>query len=212
MKPMRSVVASAAFIIWLSGCSGGGTSGLPPPDPGEARDHAESILRERQSKDAAFKSEEGSPIPWKDRGAFQGLSYYPIDPAFRFTVPLNRYSRPQRVRFATNTGEMRSGLRYGYFEFRLEGQVCRLQVYRLDEDAGGVPNLFVPFRDSTSGKETYASGRYLDLRENTSGIYVLDFNRAYNPYCAYNEEFSCPYPPEENTLRVAIRAGEKSYP
>lgn len=212
MKPMKSCVAIAVFMISFSGCSGGKPSGPVPSEPGPIRDNAELVLRERRSKDAAFKSGEDSPIPPRERGAFQGLSYYPIDPALCFTVTLNRYPRPQKVRFSTNTGEIRTGLRYGYFDFQLEGQKFRLQAYRLDDEASGVPYLFVPFRDATSGKETYASGRYLDLKENTSGIYVLDFNRAYNPYCAYNEEFSCPRPPEENTLRVPIRAGEKSYP
>jgi uncharacterized protein (DUF1684 family) len=78
-------------------------------------------------------------------------------------------------------------------------------------DAGG-PRLFIPFRDATSGKETYASGRYIDLRENTTGMYELDFNRAYNPSCAYSEGFSCPVPPPENTLEVTVRAGEMNYP
>jgi len=128
-----------------------------------------------------------------------------------FTVQLNRYSRPKQVKLATNTGEIRRGLRYGYFDFQVSGQTCRLQVYRLEDASGSVPSLFIPFRDATSGVETYASGRYIDLQENTSGKYELDFNRAYNPYCAYNSEFSCPIPPVENTLGVAIRAGEKKY-
>jgi uncharacterized protein (DUF1684 family) len=103
-------------------------------------------------------------------------------------------------------------LRYGYFDFKVGDQICKLQVYRLEDASGVGASLFIPFRDSTSGQETYAAGRYIDLKENTSGVYDLDFNRAYNPYCAYNSEFSCPIPPAENTLRVAIRAGEKKYP
>jgi len=113
---------------------------------------------------------------------------------------------------ATNTGEIRDGLRYGFFEFDAEGQRCRLQVYRLDDSGdSGKASLFVPFRDSTSGRETYGAGRYIDLDENASGIYELDFNRAYNPYCAYGEGYSCPIPPEENRLAIPIRAGEKIY-
>ena len=130
----------------------------------------------------------------------------------KFSVPLHRYPVPARVRLGTNTGEIRSGLRYGYFDFQVGGQECRLQVYRLEEALeSGSPQLFVPFRDATSGHETYAAGRYIDLKENTSGIYDLDFNRAYNPSCAYNTDFSCPVPPAENTLKVPIRAGEKKY-
>jgi uncharacterized protein (DUF1684 family) len=131
----------------------------------------------------------------------------------RFKVKLNRFATPRTVRLGTNTGEVRSALRYGYFEFQIAGRTCRLHVYRMEDtpDAEG-PRLFIPFRDATSGKETYAAGRYIDLRENTTGMYELDFNRAYNPSCAYGEDFSCPMPPAENTLEVAVRAGEMNYP
>ncbi len=171
-----------------------------------------SVQQERASKDAMFKSDPDSPIPSKDRLQFQGLAYFPVDPGLRFSVRLARYSSPEPVRLGTNTGEIRSGLRYGYFEFQVQGEKCRLQVYRLEDapDSGGV-GLFIPFRDSTAGLETYSAGRYLDLKENTAGIYELDFNRAYNPTCAYNSKYSCPVPPEENRLTVAIRAGEKKY-
>ncbi|MDD1678817.1 MAG: DUF1684 domain-containing protein, partial [Methanomicrobiales archaeon] len=170
------------------------------------------ILLEREARDAAFKSDGNSPILPQDRPKFKGLAYYPINPDLRFSARLNRYPSPKQIKLGTNTGEIRSGLRYGYFDFQVGAQNCRLQVYRLEDvpESGG-SNLFIPFRDATSGKETYAAGRYIDLTENTSGIYDLDFNRAYNPFCAYNSEFSCPVPPAENTLAVPIRAGEKKY-
>jgi len=192
--------AAAAFI----GCSKATDRQLLlPEDP---------LLRERLERDAAFKSGRDSPIPPEDRPRFQGLSYYPIDLGLRFKSPLYRYSSPQAVRLGTNTGEIRSGLRYGYFQFEIDGEICRLQVYRLEDaaDVGGA-YLFVPFRDSTTGRETYAAGRYIDLKENTNGVYELDFNRAYNPLCAYGGTFSCPLPPAENTLSVPIQAGEKKY-
>ena len=99
-----------------------------------------------------------------------------------------RYQRPEQVRLGTNTGEIRSGLRYGYFDFQVQGKNCRLQVYRLDDafDGGGVA-LFIPFRDSTTGLETYSAGPiYRFKRKYIWEIYELDFNRAYNPFCAYN--------------------------
>jgi uncharacterized protein (DUF1684 family) len=171
------------------------------------------LLRERTEKDLAYKQGNASPIPDGDKPRFQGLAYFPLNPAFRFTVRLNRYPRPGRVRLATNTPEKRDALRYGHFEFQAEGKTCRLQVYRTeDSGSGGKPYLFIPFRDATSGKETYGGGRYLDLQENTTGIYDLDFNRAYNPLCAYGKDYSCPLPPEENRLPVSILAGEKAYP
>jgi uncharacterized protein (DUF1684 family) len=172
----------------------------------------DTLVRERREKDGAFRSGPESPIPEQDQAGFRGLDYYPIDPSLSFRVALNRYPAPQQVRIGTNTGEVRSGLRYGYFEFKVDGKPCRLQAYRMDEDQGGRgPSLFVPFRDATTGTETYAAGRYIELPENTTGIYELDFNRAYNPFCAYGRNYSCPVPPRENTLPLPIRAGEKRY-
>jgi uncharacterized protein (DUF1684 family) len=171
------------------------------------------VLQERRDKDQFFKTNPDSPIPPEDRASFRNLAYYDIDDGLRFRVQLHRYPSPETLRIGTNTGEMRRALRYGYFEFTVAGQLCRLQVYRLEEDSErGMARLFIPFRDATSGSETYGSGRYLDFDENTSGSYDLDFNRAYNPYCIYEKSFSCPVPPIENTLTVPIRAGEKTYP
>ena len=194
------------FVYLLAGC-------------GQRNEHAneqmstvftlDDVLHERQAKDAFFKSG-SSPLPAVERGSFKGLDYYPVNPDLRFQVRLERYSSPRTIRMATNTGEIRGGLLYGFFEFTVENQMCRVEVYRLEE-AYGKPALFIPFLDATSGLETYEGGRYIDLIENTSGIYDLDFNRAYNPYCAYNPEYSCPAPPKENTVAASIRAGEKKY-
>jgi uncharacterized protein (DUF1684 family) len=186
--------------------------GCTRPQPEKAPLAGDPVIQERLEKDRAFKTSPNSPIPVKDRMQFGGLRYYPFDPALRFMVKLSRYPRPERIRLGTNTGELREALKYGYFDFEIGGRPCRLQVFRTeDSPEQGVPYLFIPFRDSTSGSETYGAGRYIELRENTSGTYELDFNRAYNPSCAYSEGFSCPVPPPENTLRVAVRAGEMNY-
>ncbi len=177
---MNRILVFMLLALALSGCS---ETRIPGKVSSEAPD---PILRERSVKDAAFKSDEGSPILPRDRPGFRGLAYYPIDPSLKFSVKLHRYPIPQQIRLGTNTGEIRSGLRYGYFEFRVGSQDCRLQVYRLEDSPARGASLFVPFRESTSGQETYGAGRYIDLKENTSGIYDLDFNRAYNPSCAYN--------------------------
>jgi uncharacterized protein (DUF1684 family) len=192
-------------VTTLCGCSGTGG-----PDR-ESSSPQDPILQERLAKDRDFKSGQNSPIPDSERSGFQGLSYYPINPALRFSAKLNRYAGPKQIRLGTNTGEIRSGLRYGYFDFQVEDHACRLNVYKLEDAPDHGASLFIPFRDATSGKETYGAGRYIDLIENTSGIYDLDFNRAYNPYCAYNSRFSCPLAPGENNLEVPIRAGEKNY-
>jgi uncharacterized protein (DUF1684 family) len=181
--------------------------------PDQPAPFEDALLRGRHERDLSFRSSSDSPLPAGQKSQLKGLDYYPPNPALRFKVKLNRYQIPQAVRIGTNTGEIRTGLRYGYFEFEVDGRDCRLQVYRLDDSpAQGAPYLFVPFRDATSGSETYAAGRYIDLRENTTGDYDLDFNRAYNPSCAYRSDFSCPIPPEENRLAVPIRAGERKYP
>ncbi len=211
----------------MPGCSGwkrllmAGTAGLTltagfygctrkaPERPAAVED---TLLQDRQERDRSFKFGPDSPLQADQKVQFKGLDYYPPNPALRFTLKLNRYPVPQRVRIGTNTGEIRTGLRYAYFEFEVERQSCRLQVYRLDDPpTQGPPLLFIPFRDTTSESETYGAGRYIDLSENTSGIYDLDFNRAYNPSCAYGKGFSCPVPPEENRIAVPIRAGERKY-
>jgi uncharacterized protein len=203
--PFVAVALGAILLIAGQSCTKSGPSDSPTANI------QDPILQERQAKDAAFKSADSSPILPQDKPGFRGLAYYPIDPGLRFSVTLHRYPNPQQVRLGTNSGEIRSGLRYGYFDFKAGGQDCRLQVYRLDDAPDHGTALFVPFRDATSGQESYGAGRYIDLKENTSGIYDLDLNRAYNPSCAYNSTYSCPAPPPENTLLTPIRAGEKQY-
>jgi uncharacterized protein (DUF1684 family) len=197
-------VCVLATVFLLGACSSGQRPLHTSADP---------VLKLRREKDVAYKSSPRSPIPAEDKDRFQGLDYFPINLALRFRLKLSRYPAPLQIRMATNTGEIREGLRYGYFEFQMEAQTYRLQVYRLDDhDNAAESYLFVPFLDATSGKETYGAGRYLDFPENTSGMYDVDFNQAYNPSCAYGGDFSCPRPPEENRLKVQIRAGEKKYP
>jgi uncharacterized protein (DUF1684 family) len=192
-------------IFFLTACSGRLRDTQPVS--------ADPLQRERREKDIAFKTGRDSPIPKADQARFTGLAYFDINPALRFRVKLNRYLNPVRVRLGTNTGEIHSALRYGHFAFEVRGISCQLQVYRVEDvpENAGSPYLFVPFRDATTGKETYGAGRYIDLKENTSGIYDLDFNRAYNPSCAYGKGYSCPIPPPENTIPVPIEAGEKKY-
>jgi uncharacterized protein (DUF1684 family) len=204
---LKSGILVLSFCaLTLCGCSESDRSGGSPSSLQQ-----DPILQERLAKDKIFKSGEDSPLPSSERSGFQGLSYYPINPKLRFSAKLNRYSGPKQIRLGTNTGEIRSGLRYGYFDFEVENRACRLNVYKLEDASDHGASLFIPFRDATSGGETYGAGRYIDLVENTAGIYDLDFNRAYNPFCAYNNAFSCPLPPSENTLEVPILAGEKKY-
>jgi uncharacterized protein (DUF1684 family) len=139
------------------------------------------------------------------------LEYYPINWNYRFEGPVQRYPNPQKIRMITTSGETRDAIKYGYIRFVLKGKEFKLEVYRLlDLDEKNM--LFVPFIDANVGKETYPAGRYIDLIEKDDGLYVIDFNMAYNPSCAYGGTFPCPITPEENRITVAVPAGEKILP
>ena len=170
----------------------------------------QGLQTSRKEKDEFFRKGERSPVPHEERGSFQGLKYFPPDERFRFRVRLTPVQDPTPVSMSVSQGEPRAMFRAGYFEFEVDGARARLWAYRTAHEHGHA-SLFVPFRDATSGKESYGPGRYLDLQVSPNGEYVLDFNEAYNPYCAYSENYSCPLPPVENWLKVAIRAGEMSY-
>ena len=166
----------------------------------------------RKEKDAFLKSHRASPILQEHRKRFKGLVYYPIDPKFYFEVKLHRFSNPDVVEIQDTGGQLRRFLKWGEFRFKVDGKACRLFAYK---SAPREDSLFVPFRDLTNGKETYGAGRYLDLyeeRDRTNWGWVLDFNLAYNPYCAYSPHYVCPFVPPENWLDCEIRAGEKNYP
>ncbi len=111
------------------------------------------------------------------------------------------------VEMPTSQGKLRKHQRVGTLEFALKGQPLTLGAFV--EAGAGLNRLFVPFSDMTSGTETYAAGRYLELDRTSSGVYTIDFNKAYNPYCYYNANFDCPYPPRESRLPLPIRAGER---
>jgi uncharacterized protein (DUF1684 family) len=165
--------------------------------------YAAALTEQREDKDYQFRNDPYSPIPWEQRTSFTGLLYYPPDVALRFTLPLDR-EESEPIQFQTSTGDMRHYDRIGTVAFTVDGVDTSLALYE-----GEPGEFFLPFRDATSGTETYGAGRYLEPIEIEKGTFLIDFNLAYNPYCAYSEEFSCPLPPIENWLKVPIRAGEK---
>lgn len=164
------------------------------------------ILAERKAKDNFFRVAPQSPLPAEARARFTGLEYFPPDEKLRFQVRLVPDPTQPVLLVGVSAGEPRRMTRVGHFEFVVKGAPVRIAAYRT-----GHESLFVPFRDLTSGKESYGAGRYLDLEPEPSQEYVLDFHRAYNPYCAYSEHYSCPLPPAENWLKVPIRAGGKVF-
>ena len=180
-----------------------------------AEDYRKSLELMRQEKDYWFRSDPESPLPTDVRAAFQGLEYFPPDVDARVATRLVRLPNPEPLTLATSKGIPRPMVRYGYFDFEIAGTSQRLYAYKSEAAPGHGhedPSLFVPFRDATSGKESYGAARYLDLDEHPGDAYVIDFNLAYNPYCAYSEDYVCPFPPRENWLSVPIRAGERAFP
>ncbi len=189
----------AAFVFSLAACS-------PPPVEDDAS-FARSLAEFRAAKEQAFR-ESDSPVPPVRRAELLPLAYFPGSSDYR--VPAVLRVEPDRVtlEMPTSTGERRLMQRVGTLEFALKGQSLALGAFT-EASAPNMDRLFVPFVDLTSGTETYPAGRYLDLDRTRTGIYVIDFNRAYNPYCYYNPTYDCPYPPRENRLKVPVRAGEK---
>ena len=140
---------------------------------------------------------------------YKGLEYFPVDFAYRFELPLTPNPRADSTIIASTRGNQRRALKAGWFDFRVDGKPQRLEVVRLLEPGVGEKDFGIFFRDATSGKESYGLGRYVDVEPLPNGRFVLDFNVAYNPACAVSEHYNCPIPPRANTLKVAIRAGEK---
>ena len=171
------------------------------------------IEREREEKEQFFASHWQSPIPPQDRARFEGLDYYPPNPDYRFELELHEHDEKKIVRMAYTKGNEQDFTRWGEFRVKIGDEECVLQAYASDPEE---EQLFIPFRDATSGLETYGAGRYLDLdagRDHTAdGTWILDFNRAYNPWCVYSEDYTCPFVPPENWLKVPVYAGEKIYP
>lgn len=167
---------------------------------------------QRRLKDKFLLEHDQSPLLPEDKENFTGAHYYPVNVDYRVVATFVPEPHPGVFRVQTTTGDHKEYTRAGRLNFQIHDQNLSLVAFLppADEPLHG-NRLFVPFRDKTSGKETYGAGRYLDLNKRPGDQYVLDFNRAYNPYCAYSPYYSCPIPPGENNLPVEIRAGEKSF-
>jgi uncharacterized protein (DUF1684 family) len=179
-------------------------------NPEQEKHYIAELLQFRTEKDSFLQFSPRSPIKKENRWTLQHLKYYEVNLQFVVKATLHRNENSPQFTITTTTGETHDAVNYGTMEFTLQEKKYHLSVFKFT-DRQNEGDLFVPFTDSTSGHETYGAGRYLDLEENDTGEYTLDFNRAYNPYCAYNEEYSCPIPPRENRLSLRIAAGEKIY-
>lgn len=171
----------------------------------------ERLVEHRLEKDEAFRDSPDTPLRAEDVPGFSGLDYWPPEPSLRFVGPVLPYAERLRFDVPTTAGGVRPVERYGYLSLIHDGEVFLLQVYRLLDNPAA--DLFLPFKDTTSGTETYPAGRYLDLEALGDGRWVADFNYAYNPHCAYGDpdRFACPVTPRENHLPFAVEAGERGF-
>ncbi len=165
----------------------------------------------RAEKDAFFGDDPRSPLMPELRASFEGLSYFPENGALviRGKLETEGVDRDERISMQTTTGGEQVYRRAGVVRFEVDGEPAQVTLYASSDSR----ELFLPLRDATSGKETYGAGRYLEIDPpGHDGYVVVDLNYVYNPYCAYNPDWSCPIPPGENWLSVPIRAGERTFP
>jgi uncharacterized protein (DUF1684 family) len=159
----------------------------------------------RHLKDEFFRTDHHSPLTADQKREFHGLNYFPENPELNLLVDVERFKEHEEIQMQTTTGHIQSYTRYGQFKFQVNGQEAELTIY------DGEHGYFLPFVDSLAGQETYGAGRYLEPEVAADGRFHVDFNLAYNPYCAYNELYSCPITPFENRINVPIQAGEKVF-
>jgi uncharacterized protein (DUF1684 family) len=159
----------------------------------------------RLAKDEFFEKDGQSPLTDHQKLNFHGLNYFPENPALHLVLPVEEFETKEKIKMPTSTGEVQAYTRFGKIKFEVEGQPAELTIYASRD------GFFLPFVDALVGKETYGAGRYLEPSLAGTGKLLIDFNLAYNPYCAYNENWSCPITPAENRIKVPIQAGEKVF-
>jgi uncharacterized protein (DUF1684 family) len=183
-------------------CLLGPACGNRPPQ--EPQDYVSRLEAERAAKDAEFRQSD-DVVPENRKAEFLPLAYFSVDPEYHVAAALKPDPEQTRVMMPTSTGQQRRMLQVGTLEFLVKGEPMRLMAVTETD----LNRLTVMFSDATSGNETYPAGRYIELERTGTGVYELDFNRAFHPYCYYNPAYECPIPPAENRLPIPIRAGEK---
>jgi len=174
------------------------------------QDYIQSISKFQEELNAEFKNPDESPLSAKERKEFNGLPFYPVDEHFRVIAKFEKLPQRSLFQMKTTANSIKDYDVYGVLTFSLEGKEYRLNVYQshvLRTQKKYEDYLFLPFTDLTNGTETYGGGRYMDLKIPSGDTMELDFNKAYNPFCAYSDGYACPIPPRENDLQLAVRAG-----
>ena len=204
MKYFTRLSIIAAVLVSFGGCGNKEAKYLS-----DLNNHYTEL---RNAKNTFFREDPASPLLDEDRDNFSELNYYDPDSKYKFTGPIQKYEEQEVIEMLTSTSELRNFYKYGYFKFDIDGNEYSIQLYKeVEENQSGEPYYFVPFKDLTNETETYPAGRYLDIPDSESDIVTIDFNEAYNPYCTYSPFYSCPLPPFENHLKIAIKAGEKNF-
>ncbi|QNE41516.1 DUF1684 domain-containing protein [Hymenobacter sp. NBH84] len=204
---MLRIISALGFMLFFH--SVGHSQGQQPLT------HAQTIAAFQQELNAEYRDPQRSPLPAAARKSFQGLPFFPVNDSLLVTATFVRDSTAQPFLIRTSTNQPQPYRKYGELRFLLHGKPQRLSVYQslaLLKVPTYADYLMVPFTDLTNGFGSYGGGRYIDLRfaDVKTGKVLLDFNKAYNPYCAYSTGYACPIPPAENQLSVAIRAGVMS--
>jgi uncharacterized protein len=197
------IMAFLATIVYYSF-----TGGKSPEE------YTQTILKEREEKDEFMKSDDGSPFnkEMDSTQSFNTLNYFAPDIKYKVTATLSPIESKKMIVLSTSDGKEKKYLEFAHAEFTLEGKRNSLLILEVMDAGPYRGTLFLAFADETSANETYGAGRYIDLKKVPgASTIVLDFNKAYNPYCAYSDNFSCPFPPKENLLAIAVSAGEKKY-
>jgi len=172
--------------------------------------YIENIAAERERQFKFLKFNIDSPLEEEQKKALDSLDFFPIDPSFKVRGRLVPVANKRIVEIPMSDGTLERYIRHSFVEFEYNGEAIQLLLLQA-EDEFDLRNFFLAFADGTSAAETYGGGRYINLRQDGASSITIDFNLAYNPYCAYNPDFACPIPPRENILEIPIRAGEKNY-
>ncbi len=175
-------------------------------------EYLDLVKKHRYELNLYFNDKETSPLTEEDQKTFSQLSFFDIDPSYKVVATVTPISSGEIISIPTTTQRNAIYIEEALLRFDLKGESCELIVYR-SEDPLVESHLFLPFTDNSNGINTYDTGRYLDVEtlDSENQQITLDFNLAYNPYCAYNETYSCPIPPKRNNLNLKVLAGEQKY-
>jgi uncharacterized protein (DUF1684 family) len=205
----RIIVGFLLLAVLVVGYFSLNNSQLPDAKPMPKLNYAEEIAKYRSEKNEYLKTAKDSPVYEEDRLTFKGLRYFEPDTAFRVKAFVSKYETSIGIPIEMTHGKPEFYKPYGNAIFSIKGQECRLMLFKSEESQ----TIFVAFKDQTSNKESYGGGRYIEIPRKSlkNDSLVIDFNYCFNPFCNYNPTYSCPIPPKENNLPIAILAGEKRF-